>query len=82
MDLKITRNGKRYNNLEEAFTDSIQDAVREHINKILAPYRSEIAKENGSIVIQEKEDGDLDIKISGISDELKEKIEKDLGSEK
>jgi hypothetical protein len=85
VEIKIKYNGKEYSDISAAISDAIQNGLVEKMKEIanekLSKFYTEIEKEGGKIILNV---GDVlknessDISVSGVSDELLEKIQQDL----
>lgn len=75
MEIKITYKGRQYRDFKDALTASIIDGMKEHVEKILAPFKNEIINEGGSIRMDIGKDFKMSLSVENISTDLKERIE-------
>ena len=79
MKINITHNGKKYNNIKDAFTDAAISGIKENINNSLKPFESEIKACNGIVTIDIPKDfKNAKIQLENMPEDLIERITKAL----
>ncbi len=82
MSFEITYKGRKYRNAGDALRDQLEDAKVEGVVELtrdkIRPFESEIKSQGGTITIDFDKSLEGELRIEGISDELKRKIEATL----
>ena len=75
ISIDITYNGQRFESINDALNKAMADGIKNMIIEKLKPFESEINKAGGQISINIPKDfKDIDFKVTGITQELKDKI--------
>ncbi len=84
--IEITYNGKKYDDLGSAMDDAIVEGVVTSAREVLKPFEREITAQGGVIKFDIKKgklsasiEPEIQMRIVGISDDLKGRIEEALG---
>lgn len=71
MKIEINYNGKKYDDITKAVVDQMKDQMLD----LIKPFESEIKKEGGKVILNFPYDlSDASLKVTGISDDLEQKI--------
>jgi hypothetical protein len=73
--IRITVNGQEYDSIESAIDDIVTRSMLRICQEKIAPFENEIKLEGGIVDINLENNKNPSMKISGISDDLKARIE-------